>query len=61
MEKHLPEVETDKIVKLLVEKHSTWAQAVTALEELADETDKLNEFDRLMKYFFRLRRRNKLG
>lgn len=59
VEKHLPEVETDKIVELLVEKHSTWPQALVALEELAAETEKLNEFERLMRNFFNQRRRKR--
>lgn len=59
IEKHLPEVEMEKLAELLVERHASWPEAVTAVEEIAVESGKENEFERLMKHFFRLRRRSK--
>lgn len=53
VEKHLPEVEIKAIFAKLHEKYGGKAQLLTAIEEIAREADKENEFDRLLKYYFR--------
>lgn len=53
VEKHLPEEEISKIFAELHEKYGSKAQLLTALEEIATVANKLNEFDRLLKYYFR--------
>lgn len=58
VEKHLPEVEMEKIVALLLEKYNGKAAVLTQLEEIATATGKENEFDRLLKHFFLQRKRS---
>jgi len=53
VEKHLPEEEISAILAKLHEKYGGKAQLLTALEEIATVADKVNEFDRLLKYYFR--------
>jgi hypothetical protein len=53
VEKHLPEVEIRAIFAKLHEKYGSKAQLLTALEEIAEVAEKENEFDRLLKYYFR--------
>lgn len=53
VEKHLPEVEINAIFDRLHQKYGGKAQLLTALEEIAQVAEKENEFDRLLKYYFR--------
>ena len=53
VEKHLPEVEIKAIFAKLHDKYGGKAQLLTAIEEIAKDADKENEFDRLLKYYFR--------
>lgn len=53
VEKHLPETEINAIFAKLHEKYGGKAQLLTALEEIAVVANKENEFDRLLKYYFR--------
>lgn len=56
VEKHLPDVEMEKIVAQLLEKYNGKAAMLTQLEEIAVAANKQNEFDRLLKHFFLKRR-----
>ncbi|MDR8877428.1 MULTISPECIES: hypothetical protein [Burkholderia cepacia complex] len=56
VEKHLPESEVNKIVDLLQTKYGSRAAMLVALEEIAADADKRNEFDRLMKQLLSRRR-----
>ena len=53
VEKHLPEVEIEAIFDQLHKKYGGKAQLLTTLEEIARIAKKENEFDRLLKYYFR--------
>lgn len=58
VEKHLPDVEMEKIITLLLNKYGSKAATLTALEEIAVAAGKQNEFERLLKHFFLQRRRS---
>jgi hypothetical protein len=58
VEKHLPDVEIEKIIDLLRLKYGSKSSVLTALEEIAQAADKQNEFDRLLKLYFFQRRRS---
>ncbi len=57
VEKHLPEVEMDKIFDLLLDKYHSKSAMLTSLEEIASDAGKRNEFERLLKHFFLQRKR----
>ena len=58
VEKHLPEVEMDKIFDLLLSKYHGKAGMLTTLEDIAAAANKRNEFERLLKHFFLQRKRS---
>ena len=49
--KYLPPEEMEKLVRFLLDKHTSKSSLLTAIEEIALVTGKHNDFARLLKYF----------